>query len=237
MLKIHYFSESSHAVDSDAWFWTTWAISVQTQFRRNIQFIRCLLLPHMQSSVHCQWQVAWCPVGTVPHPWQSELFLWVPQLHVHYHILVKLGVVHIWVSELSFAALPSVCRASTVESAGEMETDDRCLLRLHSKAAGLCSASVTAYVSCSFQLQLEIQQDSASPGELYILTGQVATGDERRYKYGLDIALSLYPRCGWDEGYRTNCNDFTVFASSELPQECWLVQLAELWFQGCARHS
>lgn len=88
-----------------------------------------------------------------------------------------------------------------------------------------------------FQQQLEIQQDSASPGELYILAEQVAVGDERGYKYGLDIALSLYPRCGWDEGYRTNCNEITVFASSELPQECWLVQLPELGFQGCARHS
>lgn len=79
-----------------------------------------------------------------------------------------------------------------------------------------------------FQLQLETQQGSASPGELYILAGQVAVGNERGYKHGLDIALSLYPRCSWDEGYRTNCNEITVFASSELPQEYWL--LPELWF-------
>lgn len=150
MFKINYFSELSYPVDSGAWFWTSWAISVQRQFRRNIPFTRRLLLPHVQSGAHCQWQVTWCPVGTVPHPWQSELLLWVAQQRVHCHILVKLGVVHMWVSQLSFAALPSACKASSVESAGEMETDDRCLLWPHSTAAGLRPARVTACVSCSF---------------------------------------------------------------------------------------
>lgn len=214
MLKINYFSERSYPVDSGAWFWTTWAISVQRQFRRNIQFTRCLLLPHMQSSVHWQWQVTWCPVGTVPHPWQSELLLWVPQQRVHCLILVKLGQVYMWVSELYSAALPSACRASTVESAGEMETGDKCLLWLHSMQQTCVLPVSQPMEAVLFQLQLEIQQDSASPGKLYILAGQVAVRDERGCKYGLDIALSLYRRCGWDEGYRTNCNEITIFASS-----------------------
>lgn len=150
MFKIYYFSEHSYPVDSGAWFWTTWAISVQRQFRRHIQFVRCLLLPHMQSGVHCQWQVTWCSVGTVSHPCQSKLLLWIPRQCVHPCILVKLGVMPVWVSELSFVALPSACGSSTVESPGAKETDDRCLLWPHSTAAGLHSAHVTGWVSCSF---------------------------------------------------------------------------------------
>lgn len=62
---------------------------------------------------------------------------------------------------------------------------------------GLCSAGVTACVSSSFSAAAEgIARLSTSPGELFILAGQFAVGDERECKYGLDITLSLYPRCG-----------------------------------------
>lgn len=62
---------------------------------------------------------------------------------------------------------------------------------------------VDSYLSAAAE---GIAQLPALPEELYILAGQFATRDEREYKYGLDITLSLAPRCNWDERYGTNCS-------------------------------
>lgn len=71
----------------------------------------------------------------------------------------------------------------------------------------LLSGPVAAYAGSYLSTPAEgIAQLPVLPGELYILAGQFATGDEREYKYGLDITLSLPPRCRWDERYGTNCS-------------------------------
>lgn len=71
----------------------------------------------------------------------------------------------------------------------------------------LLSGPVAAYAGSYLSTPAEgIAQLPVLPGELYILAGQFATGDEREYKYGLDIILSLAPRCRWDEKYGTNCS-------------------------------
>lgn len=64
------------------------------------------------------------------HSIGSELLLWGTQRRVHRCILVQLGVVRtccrLWVSELSFVALPSASGASTGESPGKMEANAFC---------------------------------------------------------------------------------------------------------------
>lgn len=224
-----------------SWFWCLVLDHLSNQSAEAVQeeysIYRRLLLPHIQSGVHCQWQ--WhgallglshilgrvsCLCGShsslcIAAFWWN--LVWCLCGCQSYPLLLchLLAGLALWRVQEKWRQMPDAFCDPTAQQQGWVLP---------------VSQPMKAVL---FQLQLEIQQGSASPGELYILSRQVAVGDERGYKYGLDIALSLYPRCGWDEGYRTNCNEIIVFASSELPQESWLVQLPELWFLGCVRHS
>ena len=116
-------------------------------------------------------------------------------------------------------ALPSASGASAVESPGKMETNAFC--DHTAQQHGLCSAGVAADVSSSFPAAAGgIARLSASPGELYILTGQFAAGDKREYKYGLDITHYVPGVAEMKDTEQIATVEVTLFASSELQQEC-----------------
>lgn len=76
-------------------------------------------------------------------------------------------------------------------------------VRQHGLLSASAAAGASSYLSEAAGATARLW---ALPAELYILAGHFAAGDEREYKYGRDITLSLAPRCGWDERYRTNCS-------------------------------
>lgn len=109
------------------------------------------------------------------------------------------------VLELSLRAVPPASVASPAESPGKTEANAfrDCAVRQHGLLSASAAAGASSYLSEAAGATARLW---ALPAELYILAGHFAAGDEREYKYGRDITLSLAPRCGWDERYRTNCS-------------------------------
>lgn len=160
----------------------------------------------MQSGIHahCWWQVTQCPLGP-SHLTDSELLLLGTQHPVHYGILVELGAVHM----CQGCGVRVVSCGSAIcfwgQHCAESRKKQRQMPSVTTQRSSMGCILLQCHSLCKLFLFISIFL-SSSPGELYILAGQFAVSDERVCKHGLDITLSLYPRCVWDERYGTNCD-------------------------------